>query len=155
MSSVARTSAMLLALATVAVVLSMGITSQAMAQPRVTPGTAAPLLAPGVGMTPPRVGYWYQAIPGYGFRVIGVEPGSPAAFMGLEIGDIVLALNGFPLTYYGADLPARAQAVQTGGWITMRILDVRSGMIVVRSANLFGPGMGAGAPAAAASQPAQ
>jgi len=106
---------------------------------------APPALVPGPGPMPPpvgpppRIGFHYTLIPGYGYQVVRVEPHSPAAQLGLHCGDILLALNGHPLTFYGADLEARDLSAASGGWFTVHVRDAHSGMITTRSANLFGP----------------
>ena len=98
-------------------------------------------LAPNPGIVPapsaPLLGYTYVVVPGYGFRVTGVMRGTPAAVVGLERGDTVLSINGYRLTYLGADLPARADAARRGGWARLRIQDVRTGRIASRTVNLF------------------
>lgn len=126
-------------------------TTQAAATPEaavpVGPGpaysAAIPPVGPGPALvpdgSPPRIGFYYILIPGYGYRIMSVDFWSPAAQLGLLRGDIVLSLNGIPLTHYGADIPARAMAVANGGWITAHVRDVRTGLMSTRSTNLFGP----------------
>jgi len=100
-------------------------------------------LVPTPGIVPapmvPALGYSYVVVPGYGFRVTAIMPGTPAAAIGLEPGDVVLSINGHRLTYVGADVPARAEAARRGGWVRLRIRDVRTGLIAYRSVNLFHP----------------
>jgi membrane-associated protease RseP (regulator of RpoE activity) len=100
-------------------------------------------LLPPPGLLPvvhaPSVGYSYALIPGHGYRVTGVLPGTPAASIGLEVGDVVLAINGHRLTHMGADLPARREAAANGGWATLRIRDVRTGWVASRTVNLLRP----------------
>jgi hypothetical protein len=116
----------------------------------VVSGTAVPgatystvVSPPGPGRNivpgPPRIGFYYTLIPGYGYRIVSVDPWSPAAQLGLLRGDIVLSLNGVPLTHYGADLPARDMAAAAGGWITAYVRDIRTGLMTTRSVNLFNP----------------
>ena len=102
--------------------------------------TAAPnaYLAPST----PRLGYYYNVIPGYGYRVVNVYWGTPAQRMGLEVGDTILSINGYSLTYNGAHVPAMQQAQYNGGWCTLRIRDWRTGWVVTRSVNLYGGGGG-------------
>lgn len=88
---------------------------------------------------PPRIGFHYILIPGYGYRIASVMPCSAAERMCLTYGDVILALNGCPMTYYGADIPVRAQAAATDGWVTAYIHEVHTGLLVTRSANLFPP----------------
>ena len=128
MNSLARRIAVVLAL-----LISLGAAAEAVAA-RVR---VAPRLTPVVISDAPRVGYLYEVIPGLGFRVIGVEAATPAAHMGLEIGDVVLAINGHRLTHLGADVPARIEAARRGGWVSLKIRDARTGRLAFRSANLF------------------
>jgi len=124
-----RTAAVLLLL------LTAGTALEAYGQP----AQLAPRLLPGHNTVtqPPLLGYSYQVIPGYGFQVTGVLGGTPAARIGLELGDVILSINGHRLTHYGADVPARILAARHGGWVTLRIRDVRTGLFVTRSTNLF------------------
>ena len=86
---------------------------------------------------PPPIGFQYRAIPGFGYRIVGVFPGSPAERMGLEIGDLVLAINGHPLSYHGAHVAALMQSATRGGVVTLRVQDIRTGAVTVRSGNLL------------------
>lgn len=101
--------------------------------PWVGPGAARP------PVPPPRIGFRYILIPGYGYKIVEVMPFSAAARMCLDYGDVILTLNGCPMTHHGADLPVRARAVATDGWVTAYIHDEHTGLLVTRSANLFGP----------------
>jgi len=92
----------------------------------------------------PRLGYRYRVIRGCGFLVVRVWAGTPAAHIGLEVGDVVLSINGYPLTYLGADVPARIQAARGDGWLTLAIQDVRTGRVMYRTTNLFDPCRGNG-----------
>lgn len=53
---------------------------------------------------PPRLGINFQFVqwPVQGYYVLYVQPGSPAQQLGLEYGDIITHINGYPLTYHGA-----------------------------------------------------
>jgi len=44
-----------------------------------------------------------------GLAVLGIQPGSPAANMGIRYGDIVLSVNGMPTPDWGAYVQARAR----------------------------------------------
>lgn len=101
---------------------------------RVTADDSSPFSLP-----PPRIGFQYAPIPGYGYKIVSVFPFSPAERMGLNYGDVVLAINGCPMNRLGADRPVRARAAATDGWITAYIHDVHTGLLVTRSANLLEP----------------
>lgn len=53
---------------------------------------------------PPRLGIYFQMVnwPVQGYYVNSVIPGGPAQQLGVESGDIITHINGYPLTYYGA-----------------------------------------------------
>lgn len=111
---------------------------------------------PGAAVWPPvqpRLGFSYYCIPGYGYQVTGVTWGSPAAQMGLEVSDVVLSINGHSLNYNGAHYYALQSAASQGGWVQLAIRDWRTGMIVYRSANLFGYSGGGYMAAPAAAMP--
>lgn len=122
MNAFARTAVLGLALATVANLAAAD-------SPVLAPN---PYLAPGQ----PSLGFNYTAIPGYGYRVDFVWYGSAAGRIGLEPGDIVRSINGYPLTYPGAHSYALQQAAYYGGWVNLAIRDVRTGSTVYRWANL-------------------
>ena len=81
----------------------------------------------------PKFGFSSFNIEGYGERITGVRWGGIAQRMGLESGDVILSLNGFPLTYHGAWKDALHQAVYHGnGYVNLRVRDVRTGNIAWR-----------------------
>ena len=135
MNTAARTAAMALTL-----LVSVGAASETLAEGWRPSDHPEPRIASAV----PSLGFAYRVIPGYGFGVIVVRPGTPAAQIRLEIGDVVLSVNGHPLTHIGADLPARLEAARHGGWITLGIREVRTGRAIIRSTNLFYPYGGSG-----------
>jgi hypothetical protein len=90
------------------------------------------LVAPGEPYGLPKFGFSSSTIEGYGERVLSVRPYGRAARLGLERGDIILTLNGYPLTYRGAWNNALADAVADGGFVQLRIRDVRTGRVVRR-----------------------
>ena len=70
---------------------------------------------------------------GYGERLTSVRWGGIAQRMGLESGDTILSLNGYPLNYHGAWTDALQHAVyHDGGYVKLRVRDVRSGQIAFR-----------------------
>ncbi|NUQ61517.1 MAG: PDZ domain-containing protein [Pirellulales bacterium] len=72
---------------------------------------------------PPRLGINFQFVqwPVQGYYVEYVYPGSPAHRLGLEYGDIITHVNGYPLTYYGAH-----QSLLGGsGYFTLTIRNCR------------------------------
>lgn len=110
-----------------------------------TPGVAGPTVPPiGIGPIPPRlppptIGFQYILLPGAGYKIVSVAPFSAAARMCLDYGDVILAINGCPMTHYGADIPVRAKAAATDGWLTAYVFERYTGLLVTRTANLFGP----------------
>jgi len=97
--------------------------------------TDALRIAPELDFCPthlPRFGFSSYNIAGVGERVTLVRIGSRAARLGLEPGDIIVRLNGFPLTYHGAWNVALHHAVASGGWVRLTIRDVRTGRLVTR-----------------------
>jgi S1-C subfamily serine protease len=71
--------------------------------------------------------------------VLGVDPGSTAARIGLQPGDVILALNGCPLSHEHAWQEAMARAVGSDGKLTVRIRQGRTGRIAHRTCRLFSP----------------
>ncbi len=97
------------------------------------------LLSPGGnhGFVPqphlPQFGFASFNIHGVGERVSHVRRAGLAARFGLEPGDIVLSMNGVPLTYRGSWNDALYNAMANhGGWVRLKIRDVRTGFIAQR-----------------------
>ncbi|MCC7475447.1 MAG: hypothetical protein IT425_08635 [Pirellulales bacterium] len=111
----------------VVLTLSTATTSTIAAPPK-----KALLLNPGGSYDLPRFGFASASIPGYGERVVHVHYGSRAAMLGLEPGDVILSLNGYPLTYAGSWNDALANALFEGNYISLQIRDVRTGLIMYR-----------------------
>jgi hypothetical protein len=86
----------------------------------------------------PKFGFNSFNIGGYGERVTHVQWGGLASQLGLESGDTILKMNGFPLHYHGGWNDALYQAMQNGGWVQLTIRDVRTGWIVTRQAFVGG-----------------
>jgi hypothetical protein len=106
-------------------------------------GISTYLVAPGEPSGLPRFGFSGSNIGGYGERVVFVRYGGLASRLGLEPGDIILSLNGMPLTYRGSWTDALSHAVyHDGGFVRLRIRDVRTGHIVRRDLNVGGYGDG-------------
>lgn len=89
-------------------------------------------------------------VPKFGFRsnfafaggVLGehiteVRLGSAAERMGLAVGDVILAVNGQPLRDADSWYDAVDRASQRDGWVTLKILERRTGATAYRTANLF------------------
>jgi PDZ domain len=102
------------------------------------------VIAPGEPNGPhfplPKFGFASQTIYGYGERVTFVRWNSRAAKLGLEPGDVILSLNGIPLSYHGSWNDALRQAMLEGGFVRLRIRDVNSGHIAFRQTFVGGYG---------------
>ena len=107
-------------------------------------GTSQAQTQRAVGLRPtpqaqPRLGFRYDLVARQGLQVRWVTPGSLAAQMGLERGDMIISVNGQSVGYMGAYDQAMLSAARFGGNVKLAIRDVRTGMIQYRSTNLFGP----------------
>jgi hypothetical protein len=80
----------------------------------------------------PKFGFSSFNINGVGERVTHVKWNGRAAQLGLEPGDIILSMNGYPLSYPGSWRDALYEAVLNGGWVRLTIRDVRTGFIASR-----------------------
>jgi hypothetical protein len=101
----------------------------------VSAGAAQPkalLIAPSPNNYLPEFGFDSFNIRGVGERVTYVRWGSLASQLGLEPGDMILSMNGFRLTYHGAWNDALSYALANGGWVQLRIRDVRTGHVAYR-----------------------
>lgn len=85
----------------------------------------------------PRIGF-SSYFDGQGEQVTSVRSGSLAARIGLEPGDVILAVNGQRLTYDGAWYRLMSGAAKRGN-LTLAIRDWRTGRIAYRYVNLGGP----------------
>jgi S1-C subfamily serine protease len=72
-----------------------------------------------------------------GEHVTEVRLGSPADRMRLAPGDAILAVNGQPLRTAESWYEAVDRAAAQDGWVTLKILERRSGQTAYRTANLF------------------
>jgi hypothetical protein len=103
-------------------------------------------LSPGVdpGFAPvpylPKFGFSSFSINGVGERVTHVRWGGLASRFGLEPGDIILSMNGYRLTYHGSWNDALYQAMYQGGWVRLKVRDVRTGFIAQRQMFVGGGG---------------
>ena len=97
---------------------------------------------PGFAPVPylPKFGFSSFSINGIGERVTYVRWGGLASRFGLEPGDIVLSMNGYPLTYHGSWNDALYQAMYQGGRVRLKIRDVRTGHIAQRQMFVGGGG---------------
>ncbi len=95
-------------------------------------GPKALLLNPGQNNGLPKFGFQSFNIQGYGERVTYVQWGGRAAQLGLEPGDVILSLNGFPLSYHGSWNDALYQTASNSGLVRLKIRNVRNGQIAFR-----------------------
>ena len=98
----------------------------------VAAGPKALLLNPGPNYNLPKFGFQSFNIYGVGERVTFVQWGGRAAQLGLEPGDLILSLNGFPLTYHGSWNDALYQTASNSGLVRLKIRNVRNGQIAFR-----------------------
>jgi membrane-associated protease RseP (regulator of RpoE activity) len=119
---------------TAALFVMFGLALSALVAPASAASPAQPyLVSPGGSYGLPKFGFSSATIYGYGERVVFVRPGSRAAFLGLEPGDVLLSLNGLSLTYTGSWTDALSHAAyHDGGYIRLKIRDVRTGHIFFR-----------------------
>jgi PDZ domain len=123
--------------------LIIGLSFSAFVAPDVAASTTSQLrIAPGEPYGLPKFGFSSSTIPGYGQRIEFVRPGGRAARMGLEPGDVILSLNGHRLTHSGSWNDALSRALyEDGGFVQLRVRDVRTGLVRVRSTRIgFGGG---------------
>jgi hypothetical protein len=100
-----------------------------------------PTLVPGQGCYElPKFGFSSFNINGYGERLTSVRWGGLAQQMGLESGDVILRLNGYPLSYHGSWNDALQQAMGQGGYVRLTVRDVRTGSIRHRETYVGGYG---------------
>jgi hypothetical protein len=90
----------------------------------------------------PKFGFSSFNIAGFGEQVTHVRWNGRAARMGLESGDIILSMNGFPLTYHGAWNDALREAMVNGGLVQLTIRDVRTGHLAYRQTFIGSGGIG-------------
>ena len=88
----------------------------------------------------PKFGFRSHTDYGVGEHVTYVRWGGRASRMGLEPGDLILSLNGMPLTFHGAWNHALRAAMADGGWVQLKIRDVRTGRIAFRETFVGGHG---------------
>ena len=72
-----------------------------------------------------------------GEHVTQVQLGGPASRWGLETGDAIVGVNGMELQTANCWYNAMDRAADQDGWVTLKIVDGRSGRIAYRTANLF------------------
>jgi hypothetical protein len=126
----------------IAALLMIGLSVSAFVAPAVAAGpTNKLLIAPGEPNGLPKFGFSSSTINGFGQRIESVRPGGRAARLGLEPGDVILSLNGFRLTYSGSWNQALSRALYDGGFVQLRVRDVRTGLVRVRTTRIdFGGG---------------
>jgi hypothetical protein len=88
----------------------------------------------------PKFGFSSFNMNGYGERITKVRWGGLAQQMGLENGDIILSLNGYPLSYHGSWNDALGEAMNHGGYVQLTVRDVRTGYIASRETYVGGYG---------------
>ncbi|HID76216.1 MAG TPA: PDZ domain-containing protein [Planctomycetaceae bacterium] len=102
-----------------------------------SPPAASLPAANGPADAAPRLGFSSYLVAGRGEYVLAVDPGTLAARMGLEPGDMVLACNDRPLVDRNDWHQALAGAAAAGGRLRLKIRDGRNGNVVHRTCRLF------------------
>jgi hypothetical protein len=93
----------------------------------------------------PEFGFASFNIRGVGERVTFVRWGGLASRLGLEPGDIILSMNDVRLTYHGSWNHALRHVIsEHGGWVQLRVRDVRTGMVAYRQTFVGGGIAGGG-----------
>ena len=87
----------------------------------------------------PQLGFSGYLVPGKGEYVLSVDPGTAAARIGLEPGDVILAVNGHGVARQGAWSEAMLQAGPHGGSLTLRIRSGQTGRVTDRTCHVFCP----------------
>ena len=98
------------------------------------------LVSPSPYPTLPKFGFHSYNLNGVGEVVTFVRWGGLASRLGLERGDIILSMNGYPLSYHGAWKDALSNAMASGGWVQLAIRDVRTGIVAYRQTFVGGYG---------------
>jgi S1-C subfamily serine protease len=80
------------------------------------------------------LGIYFRAVPGDGVEVLRVYPNTPAEHIGLEVGDVIVSVNGRAVT---STVDFRRAMNDSGGQVRLRVRDVRTGNLVYRSARLW------------------
>jgi hypothetical protein len=106
--------------------VTFGVVTSEASQPN------ALLLPPADDCYVPKFGFSSFNVAGVGERVTYVRWGGLASQFGLEPGDMILSMNGFPLTYHGSWNDALYRAMSRGGLVRLRIRDVRTGFVAFR-----------------------
>jgi hypothetical protein len=123
---------------TVLTLLPSFVVAVALASPSVANEPNALLVPPHDDYYLPKFGFSSFNIAGYGERVTHVRWGGLGAQLGLEPGDTILSMNGFRLNYHGSWNDALYSAMSNGGFLRLRIRDVRTGWVVTRHLNVGG-----------------
>jgi membrane-associated protease RseP (regulator of RpoE activity) len=121
-----------LALLAALTVISLSASSTAVAAPPQQKLLIAPGEPNGSWFPLPKFGF-ASFNTGFGERVTNVRWNSRAARLGLEPGDLILSMNGIPLRYTGSWNDALRQAMYDGGFVRLRVRDVRTGFVVTRT----------------------
>jgi hypothetical protein len=112
----------------------------ALSLPAVASNPQPLLLAPEHDDCLPQFGFASFNIAGVGERITNVRWGGLASRIGLEPGDLILSMNGYRLNYHGSWNDALSYAVANGGWVQLRIRDVRTGFVAYRETFVGGSG---------------
>lgn len=72
-----------------------------------------------------------------GEQVTHVQFGGPASRLGLEVGDAIIGVNGQVLQTANCWHNTLHRAAQQDGWVTLKIVDGRTGKMAYRTSNLL------------------
>lgn len=93
-------------------------------------------------LTPQRPNFGFDSSFGWqhnalGQRVTDVQFGGLASRLDLKLGDMIVGVNGQELRTADGWQNAIERAADQDGWVTLKVLDGRSGRMAYRTANLF------------------
>ena len=106
-------------------------------EPAVAEGRTQPPVLNSARHPLPELGFCGFAVSGIGEYVLSVDPDGAAEQIGLEAGDMILALNGNQLAREGDWDQAMAHAAASDGRVTLKVRSGRTGNIAEHTCYVF------------------